>query len=390
MKALVTGGAGFIGSHTVDLLLEKGYEVSILDALLPPVHVDCAIPDYLPLKHVEFIQGDVRDREVWIQALSSVDVVIHLAAYQDYLPNFSRFFRINTVGTALLYEVIVEKSLPIQKVVVASSQATYGEAKYECLNEACELTIESGSGVRYPEPRGDAQLLRGEWDVRCPNCGGLLQWVPTDERVTNPHNQYALSKYTQEMVSLNLGRRYGIPTVCLRYSIVQGPRQSFRNAYSGILRIFAQRVLNRQPPVCYEDGRQVRDYISVLDAARATLMVLEDEVSTFGVFNVGGDQAVTVLQYALLVAQRAGVSIEPEIAGLYRFGDTRHVVSDVKKLKALGWRSKVPMEDIVDSYLAWAEVQPDFRDYYQEAEDEMRALGTIRQVEESPLNQIRI
>lgn len=380
-KVLVSGGAGFIGSHTVDLLLERGYAVRILDALTPPVHADGVIPAYVRLDDVEFVRGDVRDKAAWEQALQGVDAVVHLAAYQDYLPDFSTFFDVNTVGTALLYEVIVAQKLPVRKVVVASSQSTYGEAKYTCPNEQCPATLAGGSPVWYPALRPEAQLKRKDWEVHCAECDAILQWVPTDEAVTNPHNQYAMSKYTQEMVALNLGRRYDIPSACMRFSIVQGPRQSFRNAYSGVLRIFAQRLLNGRAPVCYEDGRQLRDYVSVHDVARANLLVLEDPRADYQVYNVGGDRQVTVRDYAHLVARRAGVAIEPEIPGVYRFGDTRHVISDVAKLKRLGWSPEVPLDEIVDEYLEWAQAQPEFRDYYAEAETQMHALGTIRWAE---------
>jgi dTDP-L-rhamnose 4-epimerase len=388
-KVLVTGGAGFIGSHTIDLLLQEGYQVRILDNLTPPVHIHEQIPDYVPINDVEFIRGDVRKKTDWEYALNGVDAVIHLAAYQDYLPDFSKFFHVNTVGTALCYEVIVEKQLPVQKVVVASSQATYGEAKYYCTNTNCSLNgtcpLKHGETIqiKYPPLRDESQLRRGEWNVSCPLYGEVLSWQPVDEAITNPHNQYAMSKYTQEMVSHNLGRRYGIPTVCMRYSIVQGSRQSFRNAYSGVLRIFTQRLLNAEPPVCYEDGQQLRDYVSVHDVARANLTVLQDERADFQVFNVGGDRNVSVLDYARLIGQRANVDIEPQVPGLYRFGDTRHVVSDVSKLKSLGWAPEVSLEDIVDEYLIWAQEQPGFRDYYAEAEEHMKILGTLRQVEYS-------
>ena len=414
MKVLVTGGAGFIGSHTVDLLLEKGYDVRILDGLLPPVHADGRIPNYLPLNHVELIHGDVRDRAAWERALEGVDAVFHLAAYQDYLPDFSTFFHTNTVSTALLYEIIVEKRLPVQKVIVASSQAVYGEGKYLCRKgeegrgkmEGGERKGEGGisspssvlqpptsnlqppssilhppSSVFYPPLRDDGRFKLGDWDVKCPVCGEPMEPMWTDEAVVNPHNQYAMSKYTQEMVALNLGQRYDIPTVCMRYSIVQGARQAFRNAYSGVLRIFSQRLLNGQPPVCYEDGQQLRDYVSVHDVARANLLVLEDDRADFQAFNVGGDRRVTVLEYAHLVAQRAGADIEPEVPRQYRFGDTRHVFSDVSKLKALGWEPVVPLEAIVDEYIAWAQAQPGFRDYYAEAEARMEEMGTLRRVE---------
>ncbi len=387
MKVLVTGGAGFIGSHTVDLLMEKGYAVRILDSLAPPVHVAGRIPGYVPVDDVEFIEGDVRDGAAWEQALEGVDAVFHLAAYQDYLPDFSKFFHVNSVGTALLYEIIVEKRLPVRKVVVASSQAVYGEGKYRCaavhvsLSPCHPLAPSPPHSIQYPPLREEAQLRRGNWEVRCPACGQPMEPQWTDEAMVNPHNQYAMSKYTQEMIALNLGKRYGIPTVAMRYSIVQGPRQSFRNAYSGVLRIFTQRLLNGKAPVCYEDGHQLRDYVSVYDVTRANLLVLEDSRADYQVFNVGGDRQVSVLDYAHLIARRAGVDLDPEVPGLYRFGDTRHIFSDVRQLKTLGWEPVVGLEEIVDGYIAWAQAQPGFRDYYAEAEARMEEMGTLRRVE---------
>jgi len=396
MKILITGGAGFIGSHTVDLLLRRGYDVRIFDGLRSPVHAEGKIPRYLPINDVEIIIGDVRDRAAWERALESVHAVFHLAAYMDYLPYFSTFFHTNALSTALLYEIIVEKQLPVRKVIITSSQAVYGEGKY-----LCKVCKDSGREVdnqnrrlstspyhplspsfHYPPPRPESQLKLGHWDVLCLRCGSPMEPQWTDEAVVNPHNQYAISKYTQEMIALNLGWRYQVPTVCMRYSIVQGARQSFRNAYSGVLRIFIQRLLNGKPPICYEDGQQLRDYVSVHDIARANLLVLEDDRADFQVFNVGGNRKVTVLEYARLISQRAGVDIEPEVPGLYRFGDTRHIFSDITKLKTLGWQPVVSLEDIVDEYIAWARAEPGFADYYAEAEERMEKLGTIRRVGE--------
>ncbi len=368
MKILVTGGAGFIGSHTIDLLLQQGYQVRILDNLTPPVHVEGQIPAYVP-RDAEFILGDVRDRAAWERALDGVDAVFHFAAYQDYLTDFSKFFHVNTVGTALLYEIIVEKKLPIQKIVVASSQATYGEGKYECAID----------GVQYPPLRPVEQLMRREWAPRCPTCGGALKMLLTDEARVNPHNQYAMSKYTQEMLALNFGRRYNIPSAAMRFSIVQGPRQSFRNAYSGALRIFTTRLLSQHAPICYEDGQQLRDYVSVHDVARANVLVLQDPRADYQVFNVGGGRAISVIEFARLVARRMGVNIAPEMPGQFRFGDTRHIVSDIGKLGALGWTPRVSFDEIIDEYIAWASAQPDVRDYYVDAEREMKKMGTIRE-----------
>ena len=376
MKILVTGGAGFIGSHTVDRLLASGREVRILDALRPPVHDGSGLPKYVPTDHAEVVLGDVRDRATWEQALIGVDAVFHFAAYQDYLPDFSTFFHVNTVSTALLYEIIVANQLPVRKVIVASSQAVYGEGKYACAN--CRSRAAGGDAIRYPPPRGDAQLRAGKWDVVCPVCGMPMEPQWTNESVTSPHNAYAISKYSQELIAMRLGTRYGIPTVCLRYSIVQGPRQSFRNAYSGVLRIFAQRILAGKHAVSYEDGSQLRDYVSVHDVTRANLLTLEDERADFQVFNVGGDRRVSVLEYARLIGERAGRIVEPEIPGIYRFGDTRHIFSDIRKLRSLGWNPRVPLERIVDEYLEWVCAQPDFRDRSAEAGARMETLGVLR------------
>jgi dTDP-L-rhamnose 4-epimerase len=200
------------------------------------------------------------------------------------------------------------------------------------------------------------------------------QMKPMSSRTTN----YALSKYTQELIGLNLGQRYHIPTVCMRYSIVQGARQSFRNAYSGILRIFTQQLLANQAPLCYEDGQQLRDYVAVQDVAAANCLVLADARADFEVFNVGGNRQVTVLEYAQLLADRVNRSLMVRIPGYYRFGDTRHVFSDIQKLNALGWSPMRSLPEIMDDYLNWATHEPDFGNYSQQAQREMQALGTLR------------
>jgi dTDP-L-rhamnose 4-epimerase len=379
-NVLVIGGAGFIGSHTVDLLLARGYTVRILDALRPPVHPTSEKPAYLP-PEAEFCQGDVRNREELLSALHGMDAVIHLAAYQDYLTDFSTFFQINTVGTALLYELIVEHKLPIQKVVVASSQAVYGEAKHHCPNPDCPQTARAtgpDGAVRYPDLRPERQLRMRQWTPLCPECSAPLTPVWTDEARVTPHNQYAMSKYTQEMIALNLGRRYGIPSICLRYSIVQGSRQSFTNAYSGVLRIFATRMLLGKAPVAYEDGKQLRDYVYVGDVAAANLLVLQDPRADFRCFNVGGGHATTVLHFGEMVARAVGTPIRPELPGQYRFGDTRHVFSETAALRSLGWRTTKTPQEVVDEYVAWVANHPDLADSYGQAEQVMLRTGTVR------------
>jgi dTDP-L-rhamnose 4-epimerase len=368
MHVLVTGGAGFIGSHTVDLLLREGHRVRVLDALNPPVHREGQKPDYLPAE-VEFIHGDVRNRADWERALAGVNAVFHFAAYQDYLPDFSTFFTTNAVSTALLYELIVEKRLPIQKVIVASSQAVYGEGKYQ----------RADGSVVYPGQRPVEQLTRHEWELRDEETGEVLRSAVTDEAVVRPHNSYAISKYTKEQIAINLGRRYAIPSVGMRYSIVQGPRQSFRNAYSGALRIFAMQALANQPPVLYEDGQQLRDYVYVGDVARANLLVLQEARADYQAFNVGAGQAWTVREFAHIMTEAAGrPELEPVVPGEYRFGDTRHIVSDISQLRALGWAPQGHPSRSAREYLDWATRQPDFGNYTEAARAHMQQVGAVR------------
>jgi dTDP-L-rhamnose 4-epimerase len=366
-RILITGGAGFIGSHTVDLLIEKGYEVRILDNLQKPVHL-LGKPDYIH-PDAEFIEGDVRNKSDFSRALRNIDAVIHLAAYQDYLPDFSTFFHANSVGTAMLYEIIVEEKLPIQKVVVASSQAVYGEGKYRCQEH----------GIFYPDIRSQRQLLEGEWEHRCPRCGRTMEWQATEEATVNPQNQYAISKYTQELISLNLGRRYGIPTTCLRYSIVQGPRQSFYNAYSGACRIFSLALYFGKPPLIFEDGRQIRDYVNIADVAAANALVLEKRQANFEAYNVGGDRAYTVQEFYNCVQQVFGTHLTPSINGYFRFGDTRHIFSDITKLKNLGWAPRHDIKKSVEDYVTYLKAQDDIVDTLESANHKMRSLNVIQQ-----------
>jgi len=367
VRVLITGGAGFIGSHTTDLLLQRGCQVRILDSLEPAVHPRRERPSYIA-GDVEFVVGDVRSKSDMEKALRGMEVVYHLAAYQDYLTDFSRFAFVNDGSTALLYEIVVNEHLPVEKIILASSQAVYGEGKYQCPTH----------GNQYPPPRSLEQLLRADWEVRCPTCSDDMSPVLTDESMVNPHNQYAVSKYSQELYALTLGRRYDIPTVALRYSISQGARQSFHNAYSGILRSFTTRLLNNLPPLIYEDGKQLRDYVYVGDVARANLMVLETDAANYQVFNVGGRETTSVLEYARLLLERTGKHLEPEIPGEFRFGDTRHVISDSSKLRKLGWEPRTTLEDMAQEYISWAEPQLESHDYSSQAAYLMKEMGVVR------------
>jgi dTDP-L-rhamnose 4-epimerase len=363
---LVTGGAGFIGSHTVDRLLQLGFDIRILDNLQKPVHLK-GKPAYIP-SEAEFILGDVRDKDTIRKALKDVDYVFHLAAYQDYLPDFSTFFYVNSVGTALLYEIAVEENLHLKKIIVASSQFVNGEGIYKS---------EEGK-FYYPKRRTNSQLEKGIWDFLDEN-GKLLKWQWTPETYSSPPNQYAISKYSQELIALNLGERYNIPSVVLRYSIVQGPRQSFYNMYSGACRIFSLSYYFDKSPVIYEDGMMMRDFVNIHDVVDANILVMQDERADYRSFCVGGGRAYSVLEFANIVAKEFGKEhIKPKITGEYRFGDTRNACSDISSLRSLGWVPSRTAEDNVKEYADYLRSQTEVEDILSYSENMMKKLNVIR------------
>jgi len=366
MRILVTGGAGFIGSHTCDRLVELGHEVTVLDALRPPVHRDGEPMHLAP--GVELYTGDVRNRDLLTNLLRRADAVYHFAAHQDYLPDFATFTDVNVTSTALLYEIIVAERLELQRVVVASSQAAMGEGLYRC----------GEHGEQTPDMRPESALRAGEWELGCPVCGGRLELVPTPEQVANPQNAYGMSKYGQEMVAVNLGRRYGIPTTALRYSIVQGPRQSVYNAYSGACRIFNLHYLLGSAPTLYEDGQATRDYVNIHDVVDANMLVLTDDRASGRVFNVGGGTGYTTAEFAEIVRRQYGAREPGRVTGEYRFGDTRHIVSDIDALKQLGWTPQRTPADSVAEYAAWLQGMPGLDAILAEADATMRSLGVVR------------
>jgi len=365
MRILITGGAGFIGSHTAEALLSRGYDVRILDSLEPPVHVN-AWPEYLPAE-CERMRGDVRDADIVLKALRGVDIVYHLAAYQDYLPDFSRFITVNAASTALLYEVIVSQRLPVRKVIVASSQAVLGEGMYQCPND----------GPVFPDSRSREQLEAGQWDLRCPRCQSSMTPVPAVESAHSPQNSYGISKHCEESIAIHLGRRYRIPSVALRYSIVQGARQSFRNAYSGACRIFSLSYYEKLQPVIYEDGRQLRDYVNIHDVVAANILVLENPLADYQIFHVGGGVNYTVLEFARIVADAYDMECAPVLTGHFRLGDTRHAISDISKIRALGWQPTANPVISVRQYREWLLSEVPTADILRESQERMEKLGVV-------------
>lgn len=367
---LVTGGAGFIGSHTVDKLMELGYDVRILDNLQKPVHLK-GKPDYIPAE-AEFILGDVRDKDTLEAAMKGVDYIFHLAAYQDYLPDFSTFFHVNSVSTALIYEIAVAKNLKIKKIVVASSQFVNGEGIYR----------DADGNFIYPKGRTNKQLEKGEWDFTDKN-GMKLEYVWTPETYACPPNQYAISKYSQELMAMNFGPRYAIPSTALRYSIVQGSRQSFYNMYSGACRIFSLSLFFDKAPVVYEDGLMLRDFVNIHDVVDANILAMFDNRTDYQVYNVGSGKAYSVREFAEIVASEFGKPhIKPNITGEYRFGDTRNACSDISKLSSLGWKPQRTAKDSIREYIEYLKAQTDIQDILDYAEKTMKNLNVIRKVSE--------
>lgn len=369
-RVLVTGGAGFIGSHTVDALLHAGYEVRILDNLQPRVHPH-GRPKYLQ-KEAEFIRGSVTEQNVLARAMEDVDYILHLAAYQDYLPDFSTFIHVNSESSALIFELIVRQSFRVRKIVFASSQAVAGEGLYVC---ATHGTVE-------PDLRGLDQLERGDWEIRCPKCGLEMKPSLIPESVCRPHTAYGISKYTIELLAKNLGERYGISTACMRYTYVQGSRNSFFNAYSGICRTFGLRIMNGLPPICYEDGNQLRDYVNVADVARANVIAMEaaPETLTHAVYNVGGGKPITVTEFADAMLAACTSTLRPSTPGIFRIGDTRHTVSDLSAMAALGWQPTVSIAQSIREYLDWFSGYKDTKVYLDEADRVMQEQHVLRTV----------
>ncbi len=364
---LVTGGAGFIGSHLVDGLIGAGYGVRVLDSLKPPTH-NGKVPEWFNNK-AELIKGDVRDRKTLGKALKGVDYIFHLAAYMDFLPDFSTYFTTNTASTALIYEIIVEKKLPVKKIIITSSQSVYGEGKYLCATH----------GEMYLRHRAEEQLRKKDWEMHCPQDGSIVKPVAENEDdILSPQIPYGISKLAAEKVAVILGKIYNIPTVAVRYSIVHGIRQSFRHFYSGALRSFAVQALSGKPLTIHEDGKQIRDFVNIKDVTAAHLLLLEDPRADYEAFNIGSGQITTVLDVAKLVAKEAGIKFQPTTTGEYRLNTPRHQIMNIDKLKKLGWKPKYTLANNVKEYVQWVSSYPEAIKYFQLSDKILKKAKIIK------------
>lgn len=372
MDVLVTGGAGFIGSHTVDLLIDNGFNITIIDNLEDQVHHGKK-PNYLNPK-AKFVTGDVTNLRVWKKYLPKVDAVIHLAAMTGigqsmYKP--SKYLTSNTIGTAQMYESLLHDDVSrkhLKKIIVASSKTVYGEGAYTC----------DADGEVYPGPRPEQQMRAGDWEMRCPICGNHVKpsKIKEDKPVQNL-SAYALSKYAAENLSLIYGTVLGIPTTCFRYFSVFGPRQSMSNPYTGVCSIFLCRLKNNKPPVIFEDGNQIRDFVFVKDIAEANLQALKKSDKT-NVYNIGTGTSVTIIQVAKLLQDILGVDIDPIITHEYRVGDTRHDLADISKAKKeLNFTPKWTMKKGLEELVEWGE-NSEAEDKFDIAEQERKILQSRR------------
>jgi dTDP-L-rhamnose 4-epimerase len=371
-RALVTGGAGLIGSHLADLLRQEGWSVRVLDNLERQTH-RYGRPAWVSAD-ADFRHGNLCDPATISAALADVDFVFHQAAYGGYMPEIAKYVEVNSLGTARMLEIIREQRLPIKKFIVASSQAVYSEGAGICPKH----------GLVFPPVRRVDQLRRGDWHVHCPICEAITASAPTPENAPlGGETVYGLTKVDQEKLVLLWGKQVGIPTVALRYSCTYGPRQSIFNPYTGVIAIFCTRLLSGLPPILYEDGLQTRDFSFVEDIARSNLLAAQTDALDGLAVNVGSGRGVSILEIAAQVGEALGIHIAPEMKGEFRPGEMRHLTSDITRIRSAGYEPQVDLAAGIGRYLDWISAQKNVRDYFSEAAEILRHKGIVHRVERS-------
>lgn len=376
-KVLVTGGAGFIGSNVALKLLERGYSVVAMDSLSEQIHgsnPDETSPLYQSIKgKVEFIKGDVCNREDWLKALNGVDYVIHLAAETgtgQSMYEISKYVNTNIGGTALLLDILANQPHQVKRVVVAESRAIYGEGKYLC--PKC--------GDVYPLERKDADMSRGDYECKCPKCGGEVKLVATTEdSAVHPSSVYGIAKQVQGQLVHLVCKSIGIESVSFRYQNVYGPGQSLSNPYTGILSIFSTRIKNGNDINIFEDGKETRDFVYIDDVAEATILGMETPEANGHVFNIGTGVATDVLTVAKTLCAKYGVDVPITVSGNYRLGDIRHNYADISSARRiLGFEPKWSFDRGIGQFAKWVDGQEVQADNYEASIEEMKKKGLYK------------
>lgn len=368
-QVLITGGAGFVGSHTADALILCGHRVRIFDNLSPQVHPG-GIPDYLP-SDAEFVRGDVRDLAALSKAVRGVDVIYHFAAavgVGQSMYQIAEYTAVNNQGTANLLQAILDTRSHPEKVIVASSMSIYGEGRYLC-GRCGEVT---------PLARPLEQLKTKRWETLCPECGTSLQPIPTNEgKPLQSTSIYALSKKDQEEMMLLFGRTYEVPVVALRYFNIYGTRQSLSNPYTGVAAIFASRLMNGHAPMIFEDGMQMRDFVSVPDIVQANLLAMEKSAADGRALNVGSGHPVTIQQIASELGRALETKVPSTVTGKYRAGDIRHCFGDITAISSLlGYKPKVRLRQGIQELVEWLRLQQAV-DHGEEAMQRLNLHGLV-------------
>lgn len=377
MRVLITGGAGFIGSHIALKLLEKGYEVAVLDNLLEQIHgtdPDRTSPLYISVKDkVRFIKGDVCDKALLKQALEDVDYVIHLAAETgtgQSMYEIKRYIDVNIGGIALLLDILTNTENYVKRVVVAESRAIYGEGKYFC--EKC--------GDVYPTERRDEDMAKGDFECHCPKCGGRVKLVATTEdSAIHPSSVYGIGKQVQGQLVHLICKDIGIESVSFRYQNVYGPGQSLTNPYTGILSIFSNRIKSHKGINIFEDGKETRDFVYIDDVVDATIAGMEVPEANGHVFNVGTGVATDVLTVAQTLCKYYGIDVPLTVSGNYRLGDIRHNYADITLAKQiLGFQPKWTFDAGIKLFTDWVNRQELQTDNYEASLEEMKKKGLFK------------
>ncbi len=371
-NVLVTGGAGYIGSHLVDGLVSRDYRVTVLDNLEPQVHRSGTWPSYANPK-ATYVRGDVRDRAAFEPLVVASDAVVHFGAAVSVgqsMYQVDRYVDVNTRGTALLLDILVNTKHDVKKVVVASSIGVYGEGAYTCATH----------GQVAPTIRNEQQLAARDWEQRCPHCREHVRSLPTPEdKALFRDNIYSMTKYHQEEMVLLIGKTYGIPAVAPRFFNVYGPRQSLSNPYAGVAAIWLSRLLNGKPPVVFEDGGQLRDFVSIHDVVDCLLLMLEKPGADYLPVNVGSGETITILEIAKMLNRLLGTSIEPHVTQTGRRFDIRHNTADITRaVQTLGFRPRVTLERGFSELIEWAKSTPDMAvDFFDRALHELEQKGLL-------------